>query len=310
MSQRDVIIEKIFAKACKDPNIVFLSVDFGAPALDQFREKLPSQFIHVGISEQNAIDLAAGLAMAGKKVFVYGMAPFISLRCLEQIKMSLAQMSLPVVILSVGVGLGYADSGPTHYATEDLGALRSIINLDIYTVSNSDQASSIATFLLDQVHAKPIFIRLDREATKTRPQHLNNENLLDGFVKISHKNDQNLVIASGYSLALAEQALEFNEGKFSLIDWFRIKSFPENLVGEIEKYNKVLFIDEQTAYSSNFGLLLAEINRLNPQLLKQIEFAEINLGERYFYENGGRKYLHSTVDFTSDKILKFFDGKA
>ena len=195
MSQRDVIIQKIFAKACIDRDIVFLSVDFGAPALDQFREQLPSQFIHVGISEQNAIDLAAGLAMGGKKVFVYGMAPFISMRCLEQIKMSLAQMSLPVVILSVGVGLGYADSGPTHYATEDLGALRSIINLDIYTISNSEQASSVATFVLDQEHKKPIFIRLDREVTKTKPQKLSNENLLNGFVKVSDENDHNLVIA-------------------------------------------------------------------------------------------------------------------
>lgn len=310
MSQRDVIIEKIFAKACKDPNIVFLSVDFGAPALDQFREQLPAQFIHVGISEQNAIDLAAGLAMGGKKVFVYGMAPFISLRCLEQIKMSLAQMSLPVVILSVGVGLGYADSGPTHYATEDLGALRAIINLDIYTLSNSDQASSVATFLLEQEHKKPIFIRLDREVTKTRHQNLSNENLLNGFVKVGDGSDHNLVIASGYSLAIAEQALESDSSKFSLIDWFRIKNFPEGLVEEIQKYKKVLFVDEQTAYSSNFGLLLAEINRLRPQLLKQIEFAEMNLGEKYFYENGGRKYLHSTADFTSDRILKNFAGKA
>jgi transketolase len=310
MSQRDVIIQKIFAKACIDRDIVFLSVDFGAPALDQFREQLPSQFIHVGISEQNAIDLAAGLAMGGKKVFVYGMAPFISMRCLEQIKMSLAQMSLPVVILSVGVGLGYADSGPTHYATEDLGALRSIINLDIYTISNSEQASSVATFVLDQEHKKPIFIRLDREVTKTKPQKLSNENLLNGFVKVSDENDHNLVIASGYSLALAVQALEGDSNKFSLIDWFRIKTFPEGLIEEIQKYEKVLFIDEQTAYSSNFGLLLAEINRLRPQLLKKIEFTEMNLSEVYFYDNGGRKHLHSTVDFTAEKILKIFDCKA
>lgn len=307
MSQRDVIIQQIFAKACTDPNIVFLSVDFGAPALDQFRQQLPSQFIHVGISEQNAIDLAAGLALGGKKVFVYGMAPFISMRCLEQIKMSLAQMSLPVVILSVGVGLGYADSGPTHYATEDLGALRSIINLDIYTISNSNQAFSIADFVLLNDPKKPIFIRLDRETKKVKSQNLSNQNILDGYIKISEENEQNLVIASGYAVALAEQALEVDAKRFSLIDWFRIKSFPESLVEEIQKYKKVLFIDEQTAYSSNFGLLLAEISRLKPQLLKNIEFTDINLGEKYFYENGGRNYLHSTVDFTADKILQNFE---
>ena len=62
--QRDVFINKIFDSAKKDKNIIFISADFGAPALDKFRENLPDQFIHSGISEQHMIDLAAGLALS------------------------------------------------------------------------------------------------------------------------------------------------------------------------------------------------------------------------------------------------------
>ena len=51
--QRDALITKIFNEAKKDKNILFLSADFGAPSLDKFREELPEQFIHTGISEQN-----------------------------------------------------------------------------------------------------------------------------------------------------------------------------------------------------------------------------------------------------------------
>jgi len=87
---RDVVIETICAAARKDKNVLFVSADLGAVALDDLRRDLPNQFIHAGIAEQHMIDLAAGLALSGKKVFCYAMAPFITARCYEQIKCVLA----------------------------------------------------------------------------------------------------------------------------------------------------------------------------------------------------------------------------
>ena len=119
--QRDVFIDTIFEAAKKDKNVIFISADFGAPSLDKFREQLPNQFIHSGISEQHMIDMAAGLSLSGHKVFVYAMAPFITLRCLEQIKCSLAMMSLPVTILAVGVGLGLPEHQVHWYLQTQAG---------------------------------------------------------------------------------------------------------------------------------------------------------------------------------------------
>ena len=135
--QRDAFINKVFELAEKDPSVYFISADFGAPALDQFREQLPDQFIHAGISEQNMIDVAAGLALDGNKVYVYAMAPFITLRCYEQLKCSLAMMNLPVTVIAVGPGLGYADAGPTHYLTEDFACLRALVQCELYSASDS-----------------------------------------------------------------------------------------------------------------------------------------------------------------------------
>jgi transketolase C-terminal domain/subunit len=87
-TQRDEFIEKLFVEAKKDSSIIFISVDMGAPALDQWREELPNQFIVAGISEQNAINLAAGLSRAGKKPYVYMMACWVA-RCFEQIRFML-----------------------------------------------------------------------------------------------------------------------------------------------------------------------------------------------------------------------------
>ena len=69
-SQRDEFIKVIYKRAKKDKNICILSADFGAPALDIFIKELPSQFYHLGISEQNMIDVAIGLALKGKSILL------------------------------------------------------------------------------------------------------------------------------------------------------------------------------------------------------------------------------------------------
>ena len=84
MLQRDAFIEEITRSLEKDKSIFFLSADFGAQALDELRKHFPNNFLHCGISEQAMLDVAAGLALEGKKVFVYAMAPFLALRSLEQ----------------------------------------------------------------------------------------------------------------------------------------------------------------------------------------------------------------------------------
>ena len=110
MFQRDAFIEEITKKLNQDKNIYFLSADLGAKALDDLRERFPNNFLHCGISEQAMLDVAAGLALEKNKVFVYAMSPFLSMRPLEQIKCGAGVMNLPICLISVGIGLGYADS--------------------------------------------------------------------------------------------------------------------------------------------------------------------------------------------------------
>ena len=141
--QRDKFIEIVSKYLKKNKNIFFLSADFGAPALDELRKNFKKNFIHLGISEQNMIDVSIGLALEGKVVVNYAMAPFISLRCLEQLKTA-SLMQLPIITLVPGIGLGYADAGPTHYSTEDAACLNSMIGSNVYTASDGLMSENIA----------------------------------------------------------------------------------------------------------------------------------------------------------------------
>ena len=89
------------------------------------------------------IDFACGMSLEGAKVYVYAMAPFLSLRAIEQAKCGPGLMKLPICMISVGIGLGYADAGPTHYANEDFACFRSIVGSSIFTPSDIETTKLI-----------------------------------------------------------------------------------------------------------------------------------------------------------------------
>jgi len=294
--QRDVLIDELYELARRDKDIYFLSADFGAPSLDRFREDLADQFLHVGISEQNMIDMAAGMALSGKKVYVYAMGPFITLRCLEQLKCSLAQMNLPVTVISVGLGLGYADAGPTHYATEDLACLRSIVNCEVYTPSDTTTVVTLARL----TNHKPAFrvLRLDRNSM---------ERIYEGDVPIEqgvheiHKGERIGVISCGY--VLQRMWMNWDEicgGKsIGLIDLFCNK--PINLEGLrplLEKYDSIITVEEQCLTGGFGSAILEGISDLG--MHNQVK--RLGLAERYYFENGGRDWLLDTFGLSNKTV--------
>ena len=83
---------------------------------DEFRKVCPDQYINAGIAEQNMIGVAAGLARAGFRPYVYGLSAFVPIRVLEQIKLDLAHDRLPVVLVGDGAGFVYSHLGTSHKA--------------------------------------------------------------------------------------------------------------------------------------------------------------------------------------------------
>ena len=83
---RDAFSDALVAAAESDPKVLLLTGDHGYALFDAFRKACPQQYINCGIAEQNMVGVAAGLAKAGFKPVVYGLAAFVPVRVLEQIK--------------------------------------------------------------------------------------------------------------------------------------------------------------------------------------------------------------------------------
>jgi len=162
ISMRDAFFDQLYKIAKENRDVVIVSADMGAPSLDKFRRDLGMQFFNVGIAEQSMVTVATGLALEGKKVFIYAIMPFATLRCYEPIKVNLSLMNLPVTIVGVGAGFSYDDSGPTHHATEDITVMRVLPNMTILNSSDSVMAAKLAEMSCQM--SSPNYVRLDREA--------------------------------------------------------------------------------------------------------------------------------------------------
>ena len=116
-----------------DPNVLLLTGDHGYDLFDAFRRHCEKQYINAGIAEQNMVGMAAGLARAGFRPFVYGLSAFVPVRVLEQIKLDVAHDNLPVIFIGDGAGFVYSHLGTSHQSTEDIACTRAIPQLSVYS---------------------------------------------------------------------------------------------------------------------------------------------------------------------------------
>ena len=121
---RDVFFDTIYQQCKNDPNLIIISADMDAFSLRKIAKEFPNQYLNVGVSEQNMINVAAGMALFGKRVLCYSIASFATLRCFEQIKVNLCSLNLPVTIVGAGAGFSFGYDGPTHHGHQDLAAMR------------------------------------------------------------------------------------------------------------------------------------------------------------------------------------------
>ena len=133
---REAFSDALVKLALNDPKVLLLTGDHGYALFDEFRKCCPAQYINAGIAEQNMVGMAAGLARVGFRPFVYGLAAFIPIRTIEQIKIDIAHDNLPVVLLGDGAGLVYSHLGTSHQSTEDIACARVIPGIEVLSPSD------------------------------------------------------------------------------------------------------------------------------------------------------------------------------
>lgn len=157
---RDAFSRALVRLALTDPKVLLLTGDHGYSLFDEFRQHCPGQYINAGIAEQNMVGMAAGLARVGFRPFVYGLAAFVPIRTVEQIKLDVAHDGLPVVLLGDGAGFVYSHLGTSHQSTEDIACMRAIPCLEV--LSPADRFEMTAS--VDRAYEAngPVYLRMGK----------------------------------------------------------------------------------------------------------------------------------------------------
>lgn len=128
---REALVETLTELIERGEDICLLVADTGFHVFDTFQRRFPERYLNVGICESAMTGMAAGLALSGKQVFTYGIVPFVTFRCLEQIRVDLCYPGLPVKIVGVGGGLTYGPAGATHHSIEDIAVMAALPGMTV-----------------------------------------------------------------------------------------------------------------------------------------------------------------------------------
>jgi len=273
-TQRDAFFGELFKIAQQDRDVVLVSADMAAPSLDIWREELPEQFVDVGIAEQNMIAVATGLALSGKKPFCYAIMPFVTLRCYEAIKIYVCAMNLPIILVGVGSGFSYDDSGPTHHSIEDISIMRVLPNITIYNASDSVMAGAFAKIAYEV--GEPTYIRLDREKL---PQLYDENTPFQEGKTVLRGGYPTLIIATGNMVHVALAVKEV-----SVWDMWRLKPLGELY---LQGMQQIITLEEHLL-AGGLGSAIAEALVDNDL---SIPLKRVGVKDQFYYVYGGRRNI-------------------
>jgi len=309
-AMRDTFLLSVYEAMLQDSDIFFVSADFGSPVLDKIRADRADRFINVGIAEQNLINVSAGLALEGFKVFAYAIAPFITMRCFEQIRVNLALLSevrpMNVNLIGVGAGYSYVVSGPTHQCYEDITLMRAMPNM--YVMSPADQVLAAQLPMRCLQNNGPKYIRLDAQVL---PVLYGNAlpSLDDGF-QTHRQGEKVCLLATGYMVHTALKAAERLAAagiSVGVIDLFDLSKFDETkLNAEFSTYHGVVTMEE--GFSGRGGLDAMMFDHIARHGLT-LPMLNIGVTGGYRFEIGERQTLHEQVGIgvqaVVDKVSRF-----
>jgi len=246
--------------AKQDKDIVVVTTDArGSVTLDAFAKDLPKQFVELGIAEQNAVGVSAGLSSAGKKTFVCGPACFYVARSLEQIKIDVAYSNNPVKILGISGGVSYGALGFSHHSLHDIAVLRTFPGMHIVLPCDIYQTKLLVKELINYPH--PVYIRVGRNAV---PNVYENSTIEFKIGKANLLLDGNdlTIIGTGETVFHCLQAgrkLHAQGIKARVIDMHTLKPFDREIVEKAARETGRIITVEEHSIFGGLGSAVAEI---------------------------------------------------
>lgn len=303
LGMRERFFEVLYQYFKNDKDMVMVVADNGSVVLDRFATDFPGQYVQVGIAEQEMVGVACGLATQGKKVYCYAIAPFVTTRVHEFVKLDVCAMGehgegLPICMVGVGASFAYSQMGPTHSNVEDVSIMRALPNMQVFCPSDGVTAE-----YLGHVSAKlrsPHYIRLDRgglpdihQCDKLSPS---------GIVRIREGTSFGLcIVATGVMIHRALEVAERLGSEVRVLDIFSLKPLDTRMMlKEIEDSWGVVTLEEHLL-NGGLGGIVSEVfadHCIKTPLLR------IGVDDKFTFVLGGRGEAQKLHGLDLESVVK------
>jgi transketolase len=297
---RNAFADELTKLGDEDSRIVMLSGDIGNRLFDKFKANHAARFFNCGVAEANMMGVAAGLAMNGLRPVAYTIAPFVTTRCLEQIRTDVCYHEVPVTIIAVGAGLAYSGLGPTHQACEDIAFLRALPNMVVICPGDAYEVRSALRAAMKQ--DRPAYIRLGKKG-----EPLVHRGPLDDF-----QIGKAITIADGKDVCLlstgnilpealeAAQKLEQQGISAAVVSFHTVKPLDEDCLEQVfDRFALVATLEEHSLIGG-FGAAVAEWlvdSRTRPR-----QFIRFGTPDAFFKKSGEQEYAREELGLTARHI--------
>ena len=274
---RKSFTDTLLELAKKDKDIIAVTTDArGSVTLGDYAKELPQQFVEVGIAEQDAVGISAGLAHSGKKVFVCGPACFYVARSLEQVKVDVAYSRNPVKILGVSGGVAYGALGATHHSLHDIAVLRTFPGMNICLPCDARQTRKLVEFLVD--FPEPCYVRVGRAAVPDVYEDDNFDFQLGKANMLLDGSDLTIIGAGETVYHAYEAGKQLQEQGISarVLDLSWIKPFDKEAVLKAARDTKRIITVEEHSMFGGLGAMVTETLSENPVPVRIIGIPDEN----------------------------------
>jgi len=298
---RNHFAKKITEWAAKDKKIVLLSGDIGNRLFDKFKESCPGRFYNCGVAEANMVGMAAGLAMQGFRPVCYTIAPFLTYRAMEQIRVDLGYHHLPVILVGTGGGLSYASLGGTHHSCEELGMLRLIPGLNVAAPGDAMELEAVLGHCLKE--DRPAYIRIGKKGEPV--VHAKPPRMKPGKPILLSQGKDVALVSCGTVLPEAIQAAELlrKQGiSASVYSQPYLKPFVSQEWNKIFQKHRLVVSIEEHSRLGGIGTALAE---WKAEKSRSSPLVRLGSGDEFLHrttdQEGARKYFQLDAEGVSQK---------
>lgn len=302
---RNAAVGRITELAKKDANIIVIAGDLGFGVWDGFRSQFPQRFLNAGICEQAMASIAAGLALEGKKVYLYSIGNFPTLRCIEQIRNDICYHKAAVTVLAVGGGFAYGSLGMSHHATEDLSMMRSLPSMNVFVPADAAEAEGIveAAWL---AHL-PCYIRLGKGGEEAVHTGLPDDFALGRACRIREGEDA-CIFACGPVITEALEAAQRLSGRgisVAIYSFHSIKPIDRKTVQACAaKFSEIITLEEH----NRIGGLGSAVAEIIADYGYGTKIRRLGICDTYAEMAGKQSYLRSIYGIDSRAVEEAVSG--